>query len=305
MRFLSSLLFPTEICCCIMSELEIHVLSTPRSSVDSVEVSVSGVGGSQLCRKLIIDVCSGSGAPSARVIQPGAMQKDESRRMEVALEEAEKDMDEVLDEELESFMEGGVSSTISSSRPETPLMGTSPPIPIPPCMSPLLWNNFVGTPTRGTSFSRFHTPEATSPLSSGYGSMPRFFPLGTSTASTQTPPLSPLETIRVSFFSNSFNSPDATLSPGQRVRLRRQRLTEGENFSPSCFPYPSPLHPTHTNMHIQTTCTHVHTTKLTPFFFVCTPTVTCRSSWQMLVVSLDYGTSLGSSQDKQTLCWHY
>lgn len=232
--FLSFLLSLAEICCCIMSELEIHV-STPLRGINSVEVSVCSIGssGDQSCRKLIVDVCNGPGAPSARIVQPGNMQMDQTNMKMKLSSKDESGVDEVLEEEeLDAFTEN-MPSDISSSRPETPIMtGTSPPIPIPR-LSPIgNSGTFIGTPTRSSSFNymyRFSSPEETSPLSSGYGSAPRFF----QSTSTQTPPLSPV-LLETSISLRLFDSPseqDSTLSPQELLRIRRQRYCEGEFWS--------------------------------------------------------------------------
>ncbi|XP_063957814.1 uncharacterized protein LOC129265098 [Lytechinus pictus] len=224
--------YSLEICCCIMSELEIHV-STPLRGINSVEVSVCSIGssGDRSSRKLIVDVCNGPGAPSARFIQPGNMQMDQaSMKMKLASED-ESGVDEVIDEELDVFSEN-MTSDISASRPETPVtMGTSPPIPIP-LLSPIGTGSFIGTPTRSSSFGylfRFSSPpEETSPLSSGYGSAPRFF----QSTSTQTPPLSPvlLETsISLRLFDSS--DQDLTPSPQELMRIRRQESRRTRFFS--------------------------------------------------------------------------
>ncbi|XP_003729993.2 uncharacterized protein LOC100888667 isoform X1 [Strongylocentrotus purpuratus] len=220
--------YSLEICCCIMSELEIHV-STPLRGINSVEVSVCSIGssGDQSCRKLIVDVCNGPGAPSARVVQPGNMQMDQTNMKMKLSSKDESGVDEILEEELDAFTDN-MPSDISSSRPETPIMtGTSPPIPIPR-LSPIgNSGSFIGTPTRSSSFSymyRFSSPEETSPLSSGYGSAPRFF----QSTSTQTPPLSPV-LLETSISLRLFDSPseqDQSLSPQEQLRLRRQRYCE-------------------------------------------------------------------------------
>lgn len=216
--------YSLEICCCIMSELEIHV-STPLRGINSVEVSVCSRGrsGDHSCRKLIVDVCNGPGAPSARIVEPDQMDQA-SMKMKLAAEDESGVDDEILDEDMDPFRDD-LPLDMSSSRPETPITtGTSPPIPIPR-LSPIGTGGFIGTPTRSSSFShfyRFSSPEETSPMSSGYGSAPRFF----QSTSTQTPPLSPvlLETsISLRLFETDT---DSTMTPQEQVRLRRQRYCE-------------------------------------------------------------------------------
>ncbi|XP_071507675.1 uncharacterized protein [Diadema antillarum] len=214
-----------EICCCIMSDLEIHVVSTPLHGINSVEVSVCG--GPQPFKKLIVDVCSSPGASKARVVLPGSMQKDEdSLKMEDALaeEEEEEGIDcGIVDEESSAFADEPAS--VISTSPGSPVrMGSSPPIKIPR-LSPIGSGRGVCTPTHSTPssssfYSRSSPDDEVSPLSSGYGSAPRFFAASVC-ASTQTPPLSPVlhETqIRLHLIPNTSCSRDSPSSAEENAR---------------------------------------------------------------------------------------
>ncbi|XP_071835179.1 uncharacterized protein [Apostichopus japonicus] len=213
-------------CCCIMNEVDICVTTKQSVTASGSPYSPRRRAWSsrgKWTQRVVVDIYGRNGERQT------SMQKEEEMDIEYLPDDSdiilsEEEMEEEEEEEEGDIFESPQQSSSPQGATSSSPTSTDPiSIPSPLGQSPLSPGCSFVTPSHCSSssimrrFSPMGSWEAVSPMSSGYGSAPRFF----SSIGTQTPPATPV------FFETRIQLQFGD-SHSQDLRLR-QRLVQQDN----------------------------------------------------------------------------